>query len=645
MKNFKRITKRGLSLFVALLMCMSVMSLTAFAEDEVTTDPVEIVEQVTEPTEETQDPVEVVEPVEDETPAEDPAPIEGEAPVEEETPAEDPASAEDEAPAEEPAPAEDETPGEGETPTEDEAPTTIPTVTSLKVTVGGTTNGATNAGSQVVTIPNETVLSACTFTLTTSESVTFEVTADPVEGEFCVSSVTGDSVKLNLWMTVNDLQGQGEADLRQPEYALTLEPTNTNKTEWSGRFTQATMTVGALAALLPDGQTTVTSGIMNGTSQARVLLANCDADDSTFILCAPEAAVHTLTFMAGGAAQYTWKAPVGYDLSKLPALPTGYTGWYADSAFTGSAVTSISVSGNQTLYAKPAEVADDFLTALKAGNPVTIDSPEDWEIFAANSAEAREGQLVTLDCNLTLTGTYDSLVFKGNFDGGNHTISGATFREVASAYNSSSESDIYCSGMFASIGAGQIIANLKLDGITAQSSRTYAGILAGLVDGSGSNPALIRNIQVTNGTASGRSAAGITGFLRNATVIYCSSRGTTITGIANGGGIVGINNAVVSNCYSTTTPTAWTFMKGTAGGITGKNVRGGRVETSWTTMAKAVGGLDSAAEGTNLLVSVTGTTPISTFTSAGFGLPNWKVLRGTSTTFTEAVNYDFSSNS
>lgn len=35
MKNFKRITKRGLSLFVALLMCMSVMSLTAFAEDEV----------------------------------------------------------------------------------------------------------------------------------------------------------------------------------------------------------------------------------------------------------------------------------------------------------------------------------------------------------------------------------------------------------------------------------------------------------------------------------------------------------------------------------------------------------------------------------------------------------------------------------
>lgn len=35
MKSLKQITKRGLSLFVALLMCMSVMSLTAFAEGEV----------------------------------------------------------------------------------------------------------------------------------------------------------------------------------------------------------------------------------------------------------------------------------------------------------------------------------------------------------------------------------------------------------------------------------------------------------------------------------------------------------------------------------------------------------------------------------------------------------------------------------
>lgn len=639
MKSFKRITKRGLSLFVALLMCMSVMSLTAFAEDEVTTDPVETIEQVTEPAGETQDPVEVVEPVEDEIPAEDPAPVEDEAP------AEDPAPVEDEAPAEDPAPVEDETPVEA---------VTVPTITALSVSATGATSTTDANGNQTMSIPGNTLLSDCTFTLTASEAVTFSAPSVLNTGDLYVSGTgvneNGENyVALNFNVFVEDPYGSAPAvDLNDSQYSLVL--TSTDRITWTGGFDNATMTVDGLAALLPGGEATVPSGTMNGTSQARVLLANRDASTTMLVLCAPEAAVYTLTFTVDGASQYVWKLPAGYTLTAetLPTVPSGYDGWCTSNSFEDATpITSITVVADQPLYAKPTAAEATFLEKLQAGQNVAITSDEEWETFAANTTGTQIGQLVTLEKDIDCGNkTYDPIIFKGSFNGGNHTISNATFREVASSYNSSSESDIYCSGMFASIGPGQIIANLKLNNITAQSSRTYAGILAGLVDGSGSNPALIRNIQVTNGTATGRSAAGITGFLRNATVIYCSSRGTTITGIANGGGIVGINNAVVSNCYSTTTPSAVTFLGGKAGGITGKNVRGGRLETCWTTMATAVGGYDSAAEGTQVFKGVNADTTVDDFIDAGFDTAVWILDDGASTDFdADEIIYNFTSNS
>ena len=94
MKNCKKTLRRGLALFVALVMCLSVMSITAYA-GEVVSEPETLTEEETpdesanqeepageeEPAEEIPDPVEAVEP------DEGPTPIEGEAPVEDETPA------------------------------------------------------------------------------------------------------------------------------------------------------------------------------------------------------------------------------------------------------------------------------------------------------------------------------------------------------------------------------------------------------------------------------------------------------------------------------------------------------------------------------------------------------------------------------
>ena len=172
----------------------------------------------------------------------------------------------------------------------------------------------------------------------------------------------------------------------------------------------------------------------------------------------------------------------------------------------------------------------------------------------------------------------------------------------------------------------------------------YSAPLAGLADGTSSQRVLIQNVQVRNSSASGRTAAGVVGFTRNTTVRYCSSRDTTITGLANGGGIVGINNAKVEYCYSTTSPTALpSFLGGNTGGVVSKNVRGGYTEYCWATMA-VVGASDSG--GTNIgALEVSATSMPSVFTAAGFTQSCWAIGIGTATDFNYSnVEFDFSDN-
>ena len=618
----KKMTRRVLAAVLALALCFSTFPVAMAAEEEApVVEAVEAVEAAKALPE-----APAIQTEEPEAPAEDV--VEPEVPV-----VEAEATTEDEVTAEPAIEA-----GEEElTETEEATETTVPTVESLTITVGGQTYGATEGGNIVINAPSSALLSDCTVTLTASQAVTFVQNSAPNAGDLYVSAASENSATLNFNVSY------GEINLNNAAYSLTL--TSNDGITWSGTFNNAVMTLDGLAIALENQNLQLAAGAMNSTSQARILLINKDSANVMLVLCAPDATLYTVTYVVGDTS-YVWQLPAGVTVPQ----PDFAQAWFTDESHNEALASNAQVAGNLTVYGQVGTVEPtDFLTQLKAHGTATIKDLADWETFVANSTEAVSGQLIVLGDDINCGGkTYDSLVFKGNFDGQNKTISNAKFRAVDSAYYSSSESDIECSGMFAAIGPGQIIANLKLDNIEAKTSGTYAGVLAGLVDGAYNNRALIQNIQVTDGSATGRTAAGVVGFLRNADVKFCSSRDTRITGVANGGGIVGINNAKVQYCYSTTSPTALpTTLKGSKGGVVSKKVRGGYCEFCWSTM-DVVGSSDNG--GTDIgAFKISADTTEDDFIAAGFnanGANYWELAEGTDTDFDfDAVTYDFQSNS
>ena len=155
----------------------------------------------------------------------------------------------------------------------------------------------------------------------------------------------------------------------------------------------------------------------------------------------------------------------------------------------------------------------------------------------------------------------------------------------------------------------------------------------GMADGWSGDEVLIQNVQVRNCGVSGRSAGGVIGFARNADVIFCSSRDTRVTGVANGGGVVGLSNTVVQFCYSTSTPTALpSILGGCAGGVVGKNVRGAYTDYCWAMMDVVGGGGENPGEDINPLV-VTASMRPNIFTSSGFNQECWVAGTGAATDF------------
>lgn len=277
---------------------------------------------------------------------------------------------------------------------------------------------------------------------------------------------------------------------------------------------------------------------------------------------------------------------------------------------------------------------DPKLWAVASGTPMTIEiaSKQDWDTFVVSastySADTRVELLADIDL---MEEEYAPVEYVGNFNGNNHTISNATFTAVDGN-----------AGMFKTIGPDQKVCNLVLSNVTASNSDTYSGVLAGAVAGTEGHNALIQNVQVRGGLAFGSSAGGIAGYISFADVKYCSSTGTEISGIVNGGGIGGISYGQISDCYSTCIPAANPIL-GTIGGIVGKNLEGGTVNHCWCTENKAVGQTTSATESSNF-EGVNGNTMITEFTSRGFTPPYWQPAPGTGTTFTGAVEYNFSAN-
>lgn len=524
---------------------------------------------------------------------------------------------------------------------------TVPEITGMDITYGGSNiEKSTSNGSYIFTANGNTDVVDYTASVELSSDATFTVTA-PSEGQLYVASVNGNTATLKFKVTINNV------DLSTNDtYTLTF--TNTSGTTWTGGLTNAgDMTIEDLGTLLADQNIQLAPGALGTGSLARTVLVNQDISEVMLILCDPDATIYTVNYVVNNST-ITWKLPAGMAMP-VPnvSLSEGQSiAWYTDSTCTTALASDAAVSGNTTLYANitggstTPGTGDTFYNALVSGQTATIEDLDDWNTFVANSDKAVAGQLIKLGSNINCgNAQYDSLTFAGNFDGCGNTISNATFRAVNSGYYNSTESDIVCSGMFARLGAGQIVANLTLDNITAQYASTYSAPLAGLADGTSSQRVLIQNVQVRNSSASGRTAAGVVGFTRNTTVRFCSSRDTTITGLANGGGIVGINNARVEFCYSTTSPSALpSIFGGSTGGVVSKNVRGGFTNTCWSTMT-VVGASDAGGTDLRALVIDPDSEDGTTFTNAGFnaeGEVYWVLGEEDSTDFlTSAVTYTF----
>lgn len=581
------------------------------------------------------------EPTEPEAPAGEPVDeIPAEEPTEPEIPVEEPEEDVEGEPADLPA---EENPVEELV--EEDVPSeadTVPEVLDMSISYNGSTIDRDSvSGSFVFTAGGDTEVADYTATIELSDDAVFTPTT-PSAGDLYVEEVGDGTVTLKFNLTV------GDVDISADQFALTLEETEGNV--WTGGFEDAVgLSLETLAGYLVDQDIQLAAGALGAGSEARDILVNMDDEKVVLVLCDPDAVVYTVDYVVDDDTTITWRLPAGAEIPEIAVVLSGsqeIEGWYTDPTFNNALPSGATVTENTTLYAKIAggttDPTDDFYTALTTGQPATIGDLDDWEIFVQYADQAVAGQLITLGANINCNGaTYDSITFKGNFNGNGKTISNATFRAVDSAYYTSSESDIVCSGMFAALGAGQIVANLTLANITAEYASTYSAILAGLADGTSANPVLIQNVQVRGGSASGRTAAGVVGFTRNTTVRYCSSIGTTITGLANGGGIVGINNAKVEYCYSTTSPTALpSFLGGSTGGVVSKKVRGGWAEFCWSTMT-VVGESDSGGTDKNLLV-VDATTPVSTYEANGFTQDCWNLAVGTATTFdTSEVEYIF----
>lgn len=517
---------------------------------------------------------------------------------------------------------------------------TLPQVADMDIVYNGSDVEKDNVnGSLVFTATGDTQVVDYTATVSLSDGAVFTPTTHNA-GDLYVEAATSNEVTLKFDIMV------GPVDLKDDQFALILE--STDGTTWTGGFENASdLTLDMLAGYLTSQNIQVAAGALGTGSEAQQILVNQDAEEVMLALCAPNATVYTVDYVVNDNTTITWKLPAGAEIPAIvPELTGGqeFAGWYTDFGRTIPFTEGTPVTSNTTLYAKVNALSEEdaFLQALKAHQNVIIDTKAKWDTFVANSDVVVADQLITLgddiDCKNT---TYDSMTFAGNFNGNGKTISNATFSAT-----SDTPSGEACSGMFATLGHGQIVANLTLDNIDVEYAGEYAGALAGMVDGWSNDRALVQNVQVRNSSVSGRSAGGVAGFIRNADVIYCSSRDTSVTGVANGGGVVGLNNGKVEYCYSTVTPTALpSLFGGSAGGVVGKSVRGGSSNYCWAYM-DVVGATKDGAGPEENSAEVTAQGTYAQLLAAQFPAQYWMSTTDGSAEFNfDNIEYTFVQNS
>ncbi|MCL2509773.1 MAG: hypothetical protein FWF07_01670 [Methanomassiliicoccaceae archaeon] len=176
---------------------------------------------------------------------------------------------------------------------------------------------------------------------------------------------------------------------------------------------------------------------------------------------------------------------------------------------------------------------------------------------------------------------YDSNYnFKGNFDGGWHTISGLTM--ASSAYTNN--------GLFGWISGGSVI-DLGVINVSIRSDNWTGGV-AGYCNGT------IENCFVTGNIKGGVDTGGVVGVIRG-TVDNCYNL-SDVVGSTYVGGVAGDNNSgSIYNCYNNGTVTGNTNV----GGVLGYNTGGGSIEKCYNSGAVSgnspSGGVVGTSNGTS----------------------------------------------
>lgn len=495
-------------------------------------------------------------------------------------------------------------------------------------------------------IPNDVVLDIASIGMVTTEAVEL----GNVSGAGA-NTVYADGENLKISLNVKGVP-----------YTVTAQMNTTDNITWTGEGDVpeidgvTDLSIGALANELGNTDISVAEGVLvaeDRQSVAAKVHINQDAEKVYLYLYPASAAVHTVTY-SFGSNSYTFAVPDGSALvnAQVPVL-TGQTfsGWCTDADCTNTVNMNQTVTSNMTLYGEYTAEAgtssfDTALTKLLAGDTMglvdgalPISNTADFEAFVARAEEVPAGQLVRLQNNIDLTGkTYSAISdFKGDFDGDNYSIIGGTFTDVAVGSDT-------CAGMFASLGAGQVVANLTLNNVTVNaSSADYSGALvgrAGGVESAGSGQVTIQNVHVKGGTVSGRTAGGIAGFIIWTDIKYCSvTDSASVSGLVNAGGIVGISYNNVTDCYSMITPSALLRR----GGIVGNNQDTvAHITNCWCTYNYIISGTNSSSLIVGCVPGVNARTPASDFETAGFNSDIWNINGGLNTTFnTENIVYDF----
>lgn len=204
--------------------------------------------------------------------------------------------------------------------------------------------------------------------------------------------------------------------------------------------------------------------------------------------------------------------------------------------------------------------------------PYLIETEQQLRDFASSLTERidYENLYVALGNDIQLTKEWipvggGEYAFNGSFDGKNHSITGIKIGSKENPYNDGTgDNAMVYFGFFGVLEKKAEVKNLKLDAsIYVTSPQTiYVSALAGYM-----NQAFVDNVQatgelqgITTHTSANIFVGGIGGCMYNQKITNCVWDGTTraeaVGGVAEAGGIAGLNNrGLIANCHTNGTMT------------------------------------------------------------------------------------------